>query len=101
MSYFSCENPNEHKREGEEDFNRRGSYGYDSQKYHDEQDDCNRAYTDGFDEARRADERRQEEERAQEEAEERRQYERQSEIRQQDDIEHAQICEREKWRSNH
>jgi len=89
MSYFSCHNPEEHKREGGEDYERRGSWGYDSQKYRDESDDCNRAYTDGFDEARRADERRQEEH-AQEEAEERRQYERQMEIRQQEEYEYEQ-----------
>lgn len=89
MIYFSCDNPDEHKREGEEDFRRSGSWGYDSQKFLDQSDDCNRAYTDGFYEARRADERRQEE-RAEEEAEERRQYERQAEIRQQEEYEYEQ-----------
>ena len=57
-------------REGERDFERNGSFGYDIHRYlgHDRDD---RDYRDGFDEARRADERRREA-REQEEADERR-----------------------------
>lgn len=96
--YFNCDNPNEHKREGEGDYERHGSWGYDSQKYRDEQDDCHRAYTDGFDEARRYDESRQEE-RVQEEAEERHRYERQMEIRQQEEYEYEQqMCDSDEIR---
>ena len=73
MSYFSCNRPDDHKREGRDDFERRGRYGYDSFKYEDPFDDCNRAYTDGFNEARREDERR-EEHRMERNARERRQY---------------------------
>jgi hypothetical protein len=64
--YGYCNNSDEHKREGREDFERRGRYGYDSWKYDDPFNDCNKAYTDGFNEARREEERR--EERRQEEA---------------------------------
>src|SRR5688572_14756493 len=55
-----CYNEDEHKREGREDFERRGRYGYDHERYDDRRDDCARAYNDGFDEARRAEERREE-----------------------------------------
>jgi len=75
MGYFSCNWPDEHKREGREDFDRYGRYGYDSFKYDDPFNDCNQAYTDGFNEARREEERR--EERREEERQEERRYERQ------------------------
>lgn len=62
--YGFCSNSDEHKREGREDYNRYGRYGYDSEKYHDHWSDCNRAYRDGFDEEiRRDDQRREERER--------------------------------------
>lgn len=75
MSYYSCRRPDDHLREGREDFERHGRYGYDSFKYDDPFDDCNKAYTDGFNEARREDERR--EERREEERREEQRYERQ------------------------
>ncbi len=69
MSYWNCDNPREHKRQGERDFERNGSYGYDSRKYNDHWDDCNKAYRDGFDEARREQEYRDERQREREEQE--------------------------------
>ncbi len=78
--YGFCHNSDEHKKEGREDFERHGRYGYDHWKYDDHFNDCNKAYTDGFNEARREEERR-EERRQEEEAEERRQYQRQKEHR--------------------
>ena len=69
MSYWNCDNPREHKRQGERDFERYGSYGYDSRKYNDHWDDCNKAYKDGFDEARREWEYEQERQREREEEE--------------------------------
>lgn len=69
MSYWNCDNPCEHKRQGERDFERKGSYGYDSHKYNDHWDDCNKAYKDGFDEARREHEYQQERQREREEEE--------------------------------
>lgn len=86
MSYGWCDNEDEHKWEGRDDFERRGPYGYDSEKYHDHWNDCNSAYRDGFDQARRDDERRREE-REREEAEEYRQHQR--------DLEHQR--EEEMW----
>lgn len=68
--YGYCNNSDEHKREGRQDFERHGRYGYDSWKYDDPFNDCNKAYRDGFNEARREEERR--EERRQEEAREER-----------------------------
>lgn len=70
--YGFCNNSDEHKREGREDFERRGRYGYDREKYDDPWNDCNKAYTDGFDDARREADRR-EEIRQEDEARERRQ----------------------------
>lgn len=70
--YGFCNNSDEHKREGREDFQRHGRYGYDREKYDDPWNDCNKAYTDGFDDARREADRR-EEQRQEEEARERRQ----------------------------
>jgi len=59
MSYY-CDNPREHKREGERDFERGGRYGYDDRQYHDSFDPCSRHYREGFDDARREQERREE-----------------------------------------
>mgnify|MGYP001573710807 CR=1 FL=1 len=69
MSYSDCDNPREHKRQGERDFERNGAYGYDSRKYNDRLDDCNKAYHDGFDAARREQEYRDERQREREEHE--------------------------------
>jgi len=84
--YYSCHNPDEHKKEGEDDFQRHGSWGYDQQKYRNDHDDCDRAYTDGFNEAKCRDERRRQE-LAEEEAEERRMDEMQMEQRRQEEYE--------------
>ena len=69
MSYWTCDNPREHQRQGERDFERNGRYGYDDHKYHDHFDECNKAYRDGFDEAKREQDRRDEFRREQEECE--------------------------------
>ena len=75
MSYW-CDNPHEHRREGERDFERHGRYGYDDQQYHDSWNDCSKYYREGFDQARREHDRReelrQEEEQAQAREERRR-----------------------------
>lgn len=67
-----CNYPDEHKREGREDYDRYGRYGYDREKYDDRWNDCNKAYTDGFNERREEEDRRQERY-EQEQREERRQ----------------------------
>lgn len=81
-----CDNPSDHRREGERDYERGGRYGYDSQQYNDHWNDCSKFYREGFDEARREDERRQErleEQRHEEARAERRAQERRMEERQQ------------------
>ena len=81
-----CDNPRDHRREGERDYERGGRYGYDSQQYHDHWNDCSKYYREGFDEAKREDERRQErleEQQAEERRHERRIEERRMEERQQ------------------
>lgn len=96
MGYFSCSWPDEHKREGRDDFDRYGRYGYDSFKYEDPFDDCNRAYTDGFNEARREDERREErreEERREEHRQERERVERRRRAIDEEEAEYAQMPE--------
>ena len=60
MSYWNCDNPRDHERDGERDFERGGRYGYNPEKYNDFWDDCNKAYRDGFDAARREQDRRDE-----------------------------------------
>lgn len=61
-SWCDNEREREHEREGRDDFRRRGSYGYDHQKYWDRNvDACAEAYMRGFDAERRDDERRREE----------------------------------------
>lgn len=74
MSY--CNFPEEHEREGRQDFERRGRYGYDYEKYNDHFNDCNESYTKGFDSARREEDRRQED-REMEERQEREEMNRQ------------------------
>lgn len=96
MSYFSCNWPDDHKKEGREDFERRGRYGYDSFKYDDPFNDCNRAYTDGFNEARREDdlrEERREEDRREEQRYERQQSERRRMMRDQEEEEYDRYVE--------
>lgn len=98
MGYFSCRHPDEHLREGREDFERNGRYGYDSFKYGDSFSDCNKAYTDGFNDARREDDRREErreEERQEDRREEMRQQERREARMQQEEDEYYAMCERQ------
>ncbi len=98
MSYGWCDNPREHKREGERDFERHGRYGYDTEKYHDHWNDCNKAYQDGFNEARREQERREErrdEELREQQREDRRARECRAEIREQEEIYEQQQREQE------
>jgi hypothetical protein len=67
MSFYSCENPRDHQREGEDDFRNHGRYGFDLEKYYDRHsDDCAAAYMDGFNRAVRGDEDRREDEARQE-----------------------------------
>jgi hypothetical protein len=83
-----CDNPNEHRREGERDFERGGRYGYNSHQYHDHWDDCAKHYQEGFDSARREEERRQEfreEQERQERNQERRRMESRREEREQEE----------------
>lgn len=96
MSYFSCSCPDEHKREGRNDFDRYGRRGYDSFKYNDPFDDCHRAYTDGFNDAKREEERREEireEERLEELRTERRQSERRQHAREEEEAEYCRMHE--------
>lgn len=72
-----CNNPEDHRREGQNDFERRGRP--DQEKYRNSLDACDDEYTRGFDEARRNQER--EEMRREEEEQERRAQERRAEER--------------------
>ena len=96
-----CDNPREHKREGERDYERHGRYGYDSRQYNDHWDDCAKHYREGFDEAKREDDLRQElreEREAQERQEERRvrqQRQEQSEWEEQQDYLYQEDCEQQ------
>lgn len=79
--YGFCRNPEDHEREGRNDYERKG-YA-DSWKYNDHFNDCNMAYTKGYDEAERAEERRREireEENRQEQHAEQRRRERQQQM---------------------
>lgn len=86
-----CDNERDHQREGEKDFDNRGRYGYDSQRYQNHVDACDEAYTKGFDSARREDDRRQEM-REEEEAQERQEMMRH---RERDEMEQEQEQQRE------
>ena len=83
MSRFFCYDHWDHEREGRRDFEHRGPYGYDREKYRDHWDACNEAYTHGFDEAareeRRAQDRRDAEQAAQARIERRREQHRREE----------------------
>lgn len=100
MSYW-CDNPQEHRREGGRDFERRGRYGYDSQKYSDSWDDCSKYYREGFDEARREhdrrDEQREEEEAAHRRAEHRRREQRELERQQEEEYYEQQRQQAEQY----
>ena len=78
-------------RQGERDFERNGSRGYDEHRYFGHERD-DRDYRDGFDEAWRAGERRREERDQEEAAERRREYEREQQRRRQVEEEEAE-CE--------
>ena len=98
MSYYSCRNPEEHRREGHSDFNRYGRYGYDPFQYNDAFSDCHRAYTDGFNEARREEDRRQEywqEEIKNQEREDRRNYEQRQYAREMEEQEYYDAQQRD------
>jgi hypothetical protein len=57
-----CDDADEHRRQARDDFRRGGPYGYDRERYGNRHgDDCDRAYAEAFDGARREDERRREE----------------------------------------
>lgn len=79
MIRFWCDDEYEHRREARRDFEYRGRYGYDRDRYGDRWDDCNRAYTEEFDRLRRDDdlrrEEREDEQRREERAHARRQQE--------------------------
>ena len=98
MSYYSCSYPEDHKREGRDDFDRYGRYGYDMMKYDDPINDCHRAYTDGFNEARREEERREErreEERQEEQRQERQARDRREQRRQDEEAEYYRMYEQQ------
>jgi hypothetical protein len=73
VSRMWCDDPYEERRDARDDFERRGRYGYDRERYGDRSDACNEEYTREFDRLRREDDRRQEEQREQEEREHARQ----------------------------
>lgn len=60
-SRYSCWGEDEHRREAREDYQRGGRYGYDRDRYRNDFDECDRAYTREFDRLRRDEEYRQEE----------------------------------------
>lgn len=60
MSRWFCTDDYDHKRQAQRDFERRGPYGYDRDRYRDPFDDCNRVYTKEFDRLRHEEDRRQE-----------------------------------------
>ncbi len=63
MGHF-CNNEEDHRKEGREDFERHGYY--DREKYHDHWNDCNQYYKQGYDQAERREEERREEQRQEE-----------------------------------
>jgi len=67
MSFGYCYNEREHRDEGRRDFERH--HYPDREKYRDHFNDCNEAYTEGYDEARRESERREERNREEQERE--------------------------------
>jgi hypothetical protein len=87
MSYRSyCDNEREHEDEGRRDFERRGRFGYDDDRYHNDGDACDQAYSRGFDEERRREDRRREE-REEQEAHEQAMEQRRYEARQEEEAE--------------
>lgn len=72
MSSFWCDNPHDHRRQAERDFERRGRP--DDEMYRERHyDECARIYAEKFDECRRNErEEREDEERAQRRAEQQR-----------------------------
>ena len=93
MSYY-CNNPEEHRREGRQDFERRGYY--DHEQYNQPFDECSRHYTEGYDQARREEEYRQEmqaEERRREEYEQQQAYYARQRQQEQEAYEYHLHCE--------
>lgn len=96
MSWGWCDNPREHERQAERDFERGGRYGYDRDRYaYRYEDECNRVYMEKFEDLRREEERR-EEERQDEKYAARRERERVEQHRQDDEWEERRQEEEER-----